>query len=99
MPLNDKLKSNKEMPIFYAAKPSTALSRLPSQVEMTVGRPKHPNFWGDLLPYVEQQSVYNKALNQGAMWGGGNHLSGDREARGRQEARAHGATPANARSM
>ncbi len=47
--MGDKLKSNKEMPIFYAAKPSTALSRLPSQVEMTVGRPKHPNFWGDLL--------------------------------------------------
>jgi raffinose/stachyose/melibiose transport system substrate-binding protein len=47
--MGDKLKSNKEMPIFYAAKPSTALSRLPSQVEMAVGRPKHPNFWGDLL--------------------------------------------------
>lgn len=45
----DTLKSNKETPVFYAAKPQTALSRLPSQIEMTVGRPKHPNFWADLL--------------------------------------------------
>ena len=45
----DTLKSNKETPIFYAAKPQTALNRLASQVEMTVGRPKHPNFWADLL--------------------------------------------------
>jgi raffinose/stachyose/melibiose transport system substrate-binding protein len=47
--MSEKLKSNKETPLFYAAKPQTALSRLPSQVEVTVGRPKHPNFWPDLL--------------------------------------------------
>jgi raffinose/stachyose/melibiose transport system substrate-binding protein len=45
----DKLKQNKEMPIFYAAKPQNALNRIASQIEMTVGRPKHPNFWSDLL--------------------------------------------------
>jgi raffinose/stachyose/melibiose transport system substrate-binding protein len=45
----ETLKSKGETPIFYAAKPSTALSRLPSLVEVNVGRPKHPNFWADLL--------------------------------------------------
>jgi len=45
----ETLKSNKEMPIFYAAKPTTALSRLPSMIEMNVHRPKHPNFWADML--------------------------------------------------
>ena len=45
----DTLKSKGETPIFYAAKPSTALSRLPSLIEVNVGRPKHPNFWADLL--------------------------------------------------
>jgi len=45
----DTLKSNKEQPIFLAAKPQTALSRLASQAEMTVGRPKHPNFWQDMI--------------------------------------------------
>ncbi|MFN8521674.1 MAG: hypothetical protein U0821_01025 [Chloroflexota bacterium] len=45
----ETLKKNKEQPIFYAAKPSTALTRFPSMVEMNVGRPKHPNFWPDLL--------------------------------------------------
>ncbi|MDQ6670465.1 MAG: hypothetical protein M3069_06880 [Chloroflexota bacterium] len=46
---SETLKSNKEMPVFIAAKPGTALNRLASQIEMTVGRPKHPNFWPDLL--------------------------------------------------
>jgi len=45
----DTLKSNKEQSVFYAAKPQTALNRLASQAEMTVGRPKHPNFWTDML--------------------------------------------------
>ena len=45
----ETLKSNKETPILYAAKPSTALTRFSSQIEMTVGRPKHPNFWSDML--------------------------------------------------
>ena len=45
----DTLKSNKELPVFYAAKPQTALNRLASQIEVTVGRPKHPNFWADML--------------------------------------------------
>jgi len=47
--MSETLKSNKEIPVFYAAKPQTALNRLTSQIEMTVGRPKHPNFWPDLL--------------------------------------------------
>ena len=47
--MSDKLMQNKETPIFYAAKPQTALNRLASQIELTVGRPKHPNFWSDLL--------------------------------------------------
>ena len=47
--MSDKLMSNKETPVFYAAKPQTALNRLASQIELTVGRPKHPNFWPDLL--------------------------------------------------
>jgi raffinose/stachyose/melibiose transport system substrate-binding protein len=47
--ISDTLKSNKEMPVFYAAKPQTALNRIASQIELTVGRPKHPNFWSDVL--------------------------------------------------
>jgi raffinose/stachyose/melibiose transport system substrate-binding protein len=47
--LGDALKSHNESPVFYAAKPQTALSRLPSMIELNVGRPKHPNFWPDLL--------------------------------------------------
>jgi ABC-type glycerol-3-phosphate transport system substrate-binding protein len=47
--LCDTLKSNKEEPVFYAAKPQTSLSRFASQVELTVGRSKHPNFWTDML--------------------------------------------------
>lgn len=45
----DKLKSSKESPIFYAAKLQGVLNRIASQAEVTVGRPKHPNFWPDLL--------------------------------------------------
>jgi raffinose/stachyose/melibiose transport system substrate-binding protein len=45
----DTLKSKGETPILYAAKPSTALTRYTSLLEMNVGRPKHPNFWSDLL--------------------------------------------------
>ncbi len=45
----ETLKSKGEQPVFYAAKPTNALSRIASQVEMNVGRPKHPNFWTDLL--------------------------------------------------
>src|SRR5215831_18195371 len=45
----DKLKSKGETPILYAAKPSTALTRYTSLLEMNVGRPKHPTFWSDLL--------------------------------------------------
>jgi raffinose/stachyose/melibiose transport system substrate-binding protein len=47
--MSETLKSNNEIPVFYAAKPQTALNRLASQIEVTVGRPKHPNFWSDLL--------------------------------------------------
>jgi raffinose/stachyose/melibiose transport system substrate-binding protein len=47
--MNDTLKSKGENPIFYAAKPQTALSRYASIIEMTVGRPKHPNFYADML--------------------------------------------------
>jgi raffinose/stachyose/melibiose transport system substrate-binding protein len=36
--MNDTLKSKGEQPVFYAAKP-----------QMTVGRPKHPNFFADML--------------------------------------------------
>jgi raffinose/stachyose/melibiose transport system substrate-binding protein len=45
----ETLKSKGEQPVFYAAKPTNALNRIASQAEMNVGRPKHPNFWGDLL--------------------------------------------------
>jgi raffinose/stachyose/melibiose transport system substrate-binding protein len=48
--LCETLKSKGEAtPILYAAKPSTALTRYTSLLEMNVGRPKHPNFWSDLL--------------------------------------------------
>jgi prepilin-type N-terminal cleavage/methylation domain-containing protein len=30
-------------------------------------------FWFQLLPYIEQQNIYNKAFAQGAGWGNGNH--------------------------
>jgi raffinose/stachyose/melibiose transport system substrate-binding protein len=45
----ETLKSKGETPILYAAKPSGALTRYTSLLEMNVGRPKHPNFWADLL--------------------------------------------------
>lgn len=45
----ETLKSKGEIPVLYGAKPGTALSRFASQTEMTVGRPKHPNFWTDFL--------------------------------------------------
>ena len=45
----ETLKSKGEQPIFYAAKPTNALTRIASQAEMNVGRPQHPNFWADLL--------------------------------------------------
>ena len=45
----DTLKSKGETPVFYAAKPQTGLSRLTSLAEMSVGRQKHPNFWGDMI--------------------------------------------------
>jgi len=45
----ETLKSKGETPLLYGAKPSTALSRISSQSEMTVGRPKHPNFWADMM--------------------------------------------------
>ena len=45
----ETLKSNKEQPVFYAAKPQTALSRFASLAEMHVGRAKHPTFWQDML--------------------------------------------------
>jgi raffinose/stachyose/melibiose transport system substrate-binding protein len=47
--MSETLKSNGETPILYAAKPSTALTRYTSLMEMNVGRPKHPTFWADLL--------------------------------------------------
>lgn len=45
----ETLKSKGETPVFYAAKPQTALNRYASIIEMTVGRPKHPNFFADML--------------------------------------------------
>ncbi len=45
----ETLKAKNEMPIFYAAKPQGPLNRMASMAEMTVGRPKHPNFWADML--------------------------------------------------
>jgi raffinose/stachyose/melibiose transport system substrate-binding protein len=45
----ETLKSNKEQAVFLAAKPQTALSRIASQAEMNVGRPKHPNFFADMI--------------------------------------------------
>jgi raffinose/stachyose/melibiose transport system substrate-binding protein len=47
--LCETLMQNKEQPVLYGAKPSTALSRFASEMEMTVGRPKHPNFYSDML--------------------------------------------------
>jgi raffinose/stachyose/melibiose transport system substrate-binding protein len=47
--MGDTLKASNEVPILYGAKPQTALNRYVSMTEMTVGRPKHPNFWSDLL--------------------------------------------------
>jgi raffinose/stachyose/melibiose transport system substrate-binding protein len=45
----DALRAKGEAPVFYAAKPSGPLTRISSLAEMNVGRPKHPNFWADLL--------------------------------------------------
>jgi prepilin-type N-terminal cleavage/methylation domain-containing protein len=33
-------------------------------------------FWGDMLPYIEQQTIYNRVMNSGgAMWSNGNHAA------------------------
>ncbi len=45
----ETLQKNKENAVLYGAKPTTALSRYGSEMEMDVGRPKHPNFWADML--------------------------------------------------
>src|SRR5262249_55872578 len=45
----DTLRAKGEAPVFYAATPSGPLTRMSSLAEMNIGRPKHPNFWSDLL--------------------------------------------------
>src|SRR3981081_149280 len=49
-------------------------SRLPSTLQYdganSVG---WDTFWGQLLPYIEQQTLYNRAIGQGACWGNGCH--------------------------
>jgi raffinose/stachyose/melibiose transport system substrate-binding protein len=47
--VGDTLKSNNVVPILVGAKEQTSLNRFASMVEMTVQRPKHPQFWADLL--------------------------------------------------
>lgn len=47
--LGDTLKSNNVVPVIVGAKEQTSLNRFASMVEMTVQRPKHPQFWADLL--------------------------------------------------
>jgi len=49
-------------------------SKLPGQLVYTpAGGLYWQPFWYQLLPYVEQQQVYNVALFSGAGWGNGNH--------------------------
>ncbi|HEX5414504.1 MAG TPA: hypothetical protein VFZ25_02485 [Chloroflexota bacterium] len=47
--LGDTLKSNNVVPIIVGAKEQNALNRFSSMAEMTVHRPKHPQFWADLI--------------------------------------------------
>jgi len=37
--------------------------------------PGWSTFWGEMLPYVEQQQVYNKPFNTGAIWNNGVHAA------------------------
>jgi prepilin-type N-terminal cleavage/methylation domain-containing protein len=43
-------------------------SRLPSFIQYDNNGPDWDTFWFQLLPYIEQQALYNQALNQGACW-------------------------------
>ncbi len=47
--IGDTLKSSNIVPIIVGAKEQTSLNRFASMVEMTVQRPKHPQFWADLI--------------------------------------------------
>src|SRR5438046_681388 len=46
-------------------------SRLPSHIQYDANGPGWDTFWFQILPYVEQQTLYNRATNQGACWGNG----------------------------
>jgi prepilin-type N-terminal cleavage/methylation domain-containing protein len=44
--------------------------RLPSLMQYDGGNSVGwDTFWGELLPYIEQQTLYNKAIGSGAIWG------------------------------
>ena len=47
--LGDTLKSNNDVPILVGAKEQNSLNRFASMCEMTVQRPKNPQFWADLI--------------------------------------------------
>jgi prepilin-type N-terminal cleavage/methylation domain-containing protein len=49
-------------------------SRLPSALQYDGAKSVGwDTFWGQLLPYIEQQTLYNKAIGQGACWGNSCH--------------------------
>jgi len=54
----------------YASANSSAL---PYNLSYTPTGPGWGPFYYNLLPYIEQQNVYNRSLNTGAGWGGNNH--------------------------
>jgi len=49
-------------------------SRLPpmGQYEAGPSGPGWNTFWGELLPYIEQSTIYNRAANTGNIWNAGN---------------------------
>jgi raffinose/stachyose/melibiose transport system substrate-binding protein len=47
--VGDTLKTNNVVPILVGAKEQVSLNRYASMAEMTVGRPKHPQFWTNLI--------------------------------------------------
>jgi len=46
-------------------------SRLPSYLQYDNNGPQWDTFWFQILPYVEQQTLYNRGTNVGACWGNG----------------------------
>jgi len=48
-------------------------SKMPFMLQYTLQEPRWEPFFFLLLPYIEQQNIFNRAIGQGSGWGGNNH--------------------------